>query len=124
MLARAVPQSDDEGPGSLGTSAAEPAHLGHLKRDATAMADDLGADLDQLPCSSKVGYGSTAVYPLSCGNRQQWVDTGHSAAAATRVQNSTISANRIRAESSSKTREAVLEARAATACSIGSSVNL
>jgi hypothetical protein len=34
------------------------AHLGHLKRDATAMAEDVGADLDQLLCFSKVGYGS------------------------------------------------------------------
>ena len=25
-----------------------------------------------------VGFGSTAVHPLSCGNRQQWVETGHS----------------------------------------------
>jgi len=42
------------------------------------MADDLGADLDQLPCSSKVGYGSTAVYPRLTRERQRWVVSGPS----------------------------------------------
>jgi hypothetical protein len=30
-----------------------------------------------VPCA-EVGLGSTAVHPLSCGNRQQWVDCGPS----------------------------------------------